>query len=340
MAIRFLTGINIQAGTLTVSTIANLTTASNLFLVSDSGLVKYRTAAQVRSDIGAGTGTVTSITISPGTGISGGGTITSSGTLTITNSDLGSSQAIFKNIAVSGQPTVTANINNDTLNFAAGANVTLTTNAGTDTITIASSYVDTNNYPTSLAWATGTGILTLGRNGLSALTVDLDGRYLELSGGTMTGNLGINGVGTSSIINGTGDGADFTTYNFAISGHYGMAFYNPTAGGTYPNQASGVVNFREGTINMKGGFLANGLTVLSTGNYNSYAPSLTGAGASGSWGISVTGNAATATALTSMNISQFTNDSGYITSAAVNANYASKFTTLTINGVNIRDIRN
>jgi hypothetical protein len=59
MAIRFLTSQNIQAGTLTVSTIANLATASNLFLVSDGGLVKYRTAAQVRSDIGAGTGTGT-----------------------------------------------------------------------------------------------------------------------------------------------------------------------------------------------------------------------------------------------------------------------------------------
>ena len=34
-----------------------------------------------------------------------------------------------------------------------------------------------NNYADSLAFATGTGILTVGRNGLTALTVDLDGRY-------------------------------------------------------------------------------------------------------------------------------------------------------------------
>jgi hypothetical protein len=39
----------------------------------------------------------------------------------------------------------------------------------------------------------------------------------------------------------------------------------------------------------------NGLT---TGNYNSYAPTLTGTGASGTWGINVTGNAATATSAT------------------------------------------
>lgn len=39
--------------------------------------------------------------------------------------------------------------------------------------------------------------------------------------------------------------------------------------------------------------------MLDSDNYNSYAPSKTGAGASGTWGISVTGNAATATKLSS-----------------------------------------
>jgi len=64
-------------------------------------------------------------------------------------------------------------------------------------------------------------------------------------------------------------------------------------------------------------------TILHTGNYTSFAPSLTGTGASGTWGISITGNANTATtagALTSMNISQFTNNSGYITGSYVVAN--------------------
>jgi hypothetical protein len=38
-------------------------------------------------------------------------------------------------------------------------------------------------------------------------------------------------------------------------------------------------------------------TLLHTGNYNSYAPTLTGTGASGTWGINISGNAATATYL-------------------------------------------
>jgi hypothetical protein len=36
-------------------------------------------------------------------------------------------------------------------------------------------------------------------------------------------------------------------------------------------------------------------TLLNNANYNSYSPSLTGSGASGTWGINVTGNAATIT---------------------------------------------
>jgi hypothetical protein len=39
-------------------------------------------------------------------------------------------------------------------------------------------------------------------------------------------------------------------------------------------------------------------TVLDSANYNSYAPTLTGGGASGTWGINITGSAATATSLT------------------------------------------
>jgi hypothetical protein len=38
-----------------------------------------------------------------------------------------------------------------------------------------------------------------------------------------------------------------------------------------------------------------GNTALHAGNYNSYSPTLTGTGASGNWGISISGNAATAT---------------------------------------------
>lgn len=44
-----------------------------------------------------------------------------------------------------------------------------------------------------------------------------------------------------------------------------------------------------------------GAVFLNTGNYNSYVPSTTGANASGTWGISITGNAATATTTDKIN---------------------------------------
>lgn len=410
MAIRFLTSQNIQAGTLTVSTIANLATASNVFLVSDGGLVKYRTAAQVRSDIGAGTGTVTSVAVTNGTGISASvANATTTPNITITNTDLGSSQNIFKNIAVSGESTIVADSNNDTLTFVSGSNIAVTTNATTDTITISAS--DTNNYPTSLSWDTGTGILTLGRSSLSNLTVDLDGRYLELSGGTLTGGL----YGTFASFGGTlnsyvtidnlarrfnsPEGASYITQTSSVTGaikiklpiarnnsstmmmftvkiyqystgnchELQIAGYNYTGGSWYNTSVTNLTD-NGGNLNVRFGTDATSDCVWigelgSNWSYPQVFVTNFQAGYSGqanSWGeawnitfetafdtieetrvasqvitsrnIGVQ-NVLTATALTSMNISQFTNDSGYTTATAVANNYASKFTTLTINGV-------
>ena len=55
-----------MAGTATIGNIANANTDTDVFLVSASGVVKFRTGDEVRSDIGAGTGdgTVTSVAAS------------------------------------------------------------------------------------------------------------------------------------------------------------------------------------------------------------------------------------------------------------------------------------
>jgi hypothetical protein len=100
--------------------------------------------------IAGGTASVTSITA--GTGIS---VNSSTGAVTITNTDLGSSQNIFKNFAVAGQNTVVADSNNDTLTLVAGSNVTITTDDTTDSITISST--DTNT-----TYTAGTGLSLAG----------------------------------------------------------------------------------------------------------------------------------------------------------------------------------
>ena len=88
------------------------------------------------------------VNLTDGTGISI--TETTGGAITITNSDLGSSQAIFKNIAVSGQSNIVADSNNDTLTVVAGTGISITTNATTDALTI------TNSAPDKTVAITGT----------------------------------------------------------------------------------------------------------------------------------------------------------------------------------------
>lgn len=156
----------------------------------------------IKEGNGTETATVTdgeTVTIEDGTGIESELTSTSSGgTITITNTDRGSSQNIFKNFAVSGQSTVVADSNNDTLTLVAGSNVSITTNATNDSITINATDTNTNNYVSSTSFNTTNGVLTLNRSGLSSLTVDLDGRYLTGNQTiTLTGD--VTGSGTTSI---------------------------------------------------------------------------------------------------------------------------------------------
>jgi hypothetical protein len=74
---------------------------------------------------------VTSAVAGTGIGVSG-----ATGAVTITNNDRGSSQNIFKNVAVSGQSTIVADGNDDTLTVAAGTGISITTDATSDTLTI------------------------------------------------------------------------------------------------------------------------------------------------------------------------------------------------------------
>ena len=93
---------------------------------SDFIVVQSDTDLATLSTVGIGN-------VNAGTGVS---VAYSSGTATVTNTDLGSSQNIFKNFTADSGGTATANSNNDTLTLAGGTNVT-TTRSG-DTITIAS----------------------------------------------------------------------------------------------------------------------------------------------------------------------------------------------------------
>ncbi|MCL4364436.1 hypothetical protein M1328_04335, partial [Patescibacteria group bacterium] len=124
------------------------------------------------TSLGGSTG---SLSLAAGTGISVSG-------LTITNSDLGSSQYIFKNFAVSGQNTIAAGSNSDTLTFVAGTGVALTTDSTNKKLTISS-----NNPNIAAGWT------NIGSN--VYLTTSSD--YVGI--GTSSPTSALNVVGTSTL---------------------------------------------------------------------------------------------------------------------------------------------
>lgn len=83
----------------------------------------------------------------------------------------------------------------------------------------------------------------------------------------------------------------YQRYSFAV--HFNQSSSNsenPTIGGFWTNSTADNYNRKSSPAHV-----ISQLGLLTTSNYNSYAPTLTGTGASGTWGINITGNAATAT---------------------------------------------
>ncbi len=109
------------------------------------------------------------ITLTAGDGLGTGGSFTTNQTgnssVTFTNTDKGSSQNIFKSFAVSGQDTIFADSNTESLEIVAGNNITISTNDTTKQLTI--NAADDGDYLPS-AGGTLTGALTL----TGSLTLD------------------------------------------------------------------------------------------------------------------------------------------------------------------------
>ena len=74
---------------------------------------------------------------------------------------------------------------------------------------------------------------------------------LDVNGtGRFSDTIYLPGTGTNNISPGTGDGATYSTYNFALRGWYGMAFKD------YSNTVHGVYNFRTGSLTIDGSVTA------------------------------------------------------------------------------------
>ena len=121
--------------------------------------------------------------------------------------------------------------------------------------------------------------------------------YLSLAGGTLTGTL------TLPDINITSTASSLPSHYYHYLYHNGDTVYEHFGNGadsykiTYGHFRffNGNGSYKTLVIGGDGTFIWNGNTVLTAANYNTYSPTLTGIGASGTWGISISGNAATAT---------------------------------------------
>ena len=189
------------------------------------------------------TGTVSSVALSSGGGISvSGSPITGSGTITVTNTDTGSSQNIFKNVAVSGQTTIVADSNDDTLTFVEGTGITITTNAINDSITISNEGAD--GTVTEVCATTGTAGTDFAVTGSPITTNGTLTFNLPVASDTNTGKLSstdwstfnakttCTGTVTSvGALTGT-TGTDFNISGSPITGSGDITFNLPTASAT------------------------------------------------------------------------------------------------------------
>lgn len=106
-----------------------------------------------------------------------------------------------------------------------------------------------------------------------------------------------------------------------------------SSGVTSFNTRTGVVTLTSSDVTTALGYTpynASGATVVTTSNISSYAPTVSGTGAYGTWGISVSGNAATATSLSGGSVSATT-----VTASGAITSNLSGFASLSTNAVQL-----
>jgi hypothetical protein len=198
-------------------------------------------------------------------------------------------------ISISGATGAVTITNSGVTSITAGSGISIS--GATGGVTITNTITNNNQLTNGAGYITSAG--------------SISGNAATATNATAAANISLTGIASVNVNNGSsavyrtesGTGAALA---YAPVLHLGGGDTMWQAQGTYGTSGNGTLYFRQGYS----GSWGNWLTMLSSANYNSYSPTLTGTGASGTWSINVTG---TAGSLSSMNISQFTNNSGYIT---------------------------
>jgi hypothetical protein len=156
-------------GSITASISADGDSTYTGIVVSESGLLKYRTKAQIRSDIGAGTGDGTITTVASGAGLQGGAT---SGIATLSVDYAGTDNYILATPYGSETP-----VGADTIAFVDSDN-----NVHSATISDLP-FSNNSGTVTSVAVTVGTGLDVSGSPITSSGTIDIDLDLTEITVG-------------------------------------------------------------------------------------------------------------------------------------------------------------
>jgi hypothetical protein len=282
------------SGQITVGQLLQSSIDTDKFLVAENGVVKFRTGSEILSDIGGISGNQ-NITLSGDA--SGSGTTA----ITVTLANSGVTAGTYNNVTVDAKGRVTAGSNVayltslpshnhdgryirlDAVNEldgviahfrpATSGGYTMMkfeskVNQGSDYgwILMQDDSANTNGAPTTEDVRMTIGVF----NDFQGPGVHSDELWFQ-GGARLVQNVGSWDSEYNTIIGTPAAKTNGTTYEWRINNSPVMA------------------------ISFAGVLSVGGNAVLHASNYNSYSPTLTGVGASGTWGINITGNAATAT---------------------------------------------
>ena len=168
---------------------------------SGTGQLQQLSASTIRSILNVANG-ATNVTNNNQIS-NGAGYVTSSGNTVIgTDSDINTSGATvvdqlnMTDGVITSHSTRTLTLAN--LGYTGATNANYITN--NNQLSNGAGYITsfTNNYMSGVSFNTGNGVLTFSRSGLGNITVDIDGRFLPLSGGTLTNTLNARHIYPSS----------------------------------------------------------------------------------------------------------------------------------------------
>ena len=203
--------------------------------------------------------------------------------------------------------TTASNVNNGTLTMnvsgtgLSGSQTFTANQSSAATFTVTSNATSANTASTIVArdasgnFSAGTITATLSGNASTATSATSATTASQIDGIEFRNGNSSNGVNPDTINdNGTG----YIT-SVSLFGQTDGALYSQAYSTSWVHQIFG--DYRTGQLAVRGrnsGTLTAWRIQLDSGNYNSYSPTLTGTGASGTWGINITGNAANITAYT------------------------------------------